>query len=94
MKKKFLRVLLLLTLFSSLGFTASLYVECQDVSPDEWLDFFGIVHLSASSTVKLTTEPTGFPNSIPDGQVLWLYHRWVSQQLSILEPVLSVILRC
>ena len=95
MKEKFLRVLLLLSLFSSLGFTAPLYVGCEDVFPDEWLDLLGLIQSPTALKVILTSQPPAFLDLI-------LYARTFSHHPSGIfflqpfasQPVLSVILRC
>ncbi len=95
MKKNLLNVLLLLTLFSSLGFTALFYVECDNVYLDEWLDLFGMNQPTTTLKVIVTTQPTAFFILISDGHFFWLHHSgsFCSDQFSI-EPPLSLPLRC
>ena len=94
MKKKFLRVLLLLTLSPSLGFTAPFYTDCEDFEPDEWLDFFGITQSITSSKVIFIDQPAAFPGSIPDSRTFH-YHSGISfLQPFLAESALSVTLRC
>ena len=95
MKKKFLGVLLLLSLFSSLSFTAPAYVDCQDPEPDEWLDFLGIIQSATVLLIIPKTQPAAFSGLIPDGQIFQrCYSRDLSLQIFISEPILSVPLRC
>ena len=95
MKKKFLRVLLFLSLISSLGFTAPLYVDCQDLDPDEWLDLFGITQSITALKLIFTDQLPVFPDLIPDGHIFRRHH---SGSLSVHPftsgPALSVALRC
>jgi hypothetical protein len=95
MEKKSLRVLLLLSLFSSLGFTAPVYVDFQDPEPDEWLDFFGIPNSITTLEVIPKTLPAVFGGLIPDSHIFQShYSRDLSLQPFISVPVLSGPLLC
>ena len=95
MKKKFLRALLLLSLFSSLGFTAPVYVDCQDPEPDEWLDIFGMPQSITVLEVTLTTQPPTFFALVSDSHISqWRHAGTLSLQPFASEMALSVALRC
>ena len=81
MRKKFFRPLLLLSLFSSLGFTSPVYVDCEDPESDEQLGFLGIV-----KAVIPKTPLAAFLGLIPDSPML---QRLCSWHLS-LHPFISV----
>jgi hypothetical protein len=87
MGKKSLRILLLLSLFSSLGLTAPVYGDFQDPEPDEWLDFFGIPNLITILEVISKTQPGGFCGLIPDSHI---FRRHYSRDLS-LQPFTSAM---
>jgi len=95
MEKKSVRVLLVLSLFSSLGFSVPVYVDFQDPEPDEWLDFFGIPNSITTLEVIPKTQPVAFLGLIPDSHI---FHRHYSRDLS-LQPFISALvlsgsLRC
>ncbi len=69
MKKKFLRVLLLLSLFPSIGLIPSVYVDYQDSESDECSDFFGIADPINTLDVIPGTQPSAFSNVIPGGNI-------------------------
>jgi hypothetical protein len=97
MKKEFFRVFFFLILLSPLGLTTLLYVECQDLYPDEWLDLFGIPNISGNVKTILTAGPTAFPFSdlIPDGHIFQRqYPETLHSQPFPSELVLPVSLRC
>jgi hypothetical protein len=95
MEKKSLRVLLLLSLFSSLGFTAPVYVDFQDPEPDEWLDFFGIPNSITTLEVIPKTQPAVFWDLIPDSRIFQRHRSWhLFLQPFISTLVLSDPLRC
>ena len=95
MKKKFLRVLLLLSLFSSLAFTAPVYVDCQNPEPDETLDFFGICISKTTLNITSKTQPAAFSGSIPNSHTFDHYYTGgLSLQFFVSASALSVPLRC
>jgi hypothetical protein len=95
MEKKSVRVLLLLSLFSSLGFTAPVYVDFQDPEPDEWLDFFGIPNSITTLEVIPKTQPAVFWGLIPDSHIFQRHcSRHLSLQPFISTPFFSDSLRC
>ena len=95
MKTKLLTVLLLLSIFSSLGFTAPAYVDCKNPELDEWLDLFGITQSITPLKVILKTQPASFSDLIAGGNIFQRhYPRNLSLQSFISAPVLSVPLRC
>lgn len=97
MKRRFFKVFLFLILFSSLGCTAPLYVECQDVYPDEWLDLFGTSEDSVDLTIVLIARPAAFSFShfIPTGHIFQTHDsEGLYLQAFTLERVSSVTLRC
>ena len=97
MKRRFFKVLVIFILFSSMGCTGPLYVECQDLYPDEWLDLFGTFQSSDGLTTFLIAKtaafsfsdcmPTGHAFQTHDSEGLYL-------QAFTLERVSSVTLRC
>ncbi len=92
MKRNFLSALLFLLLFSSVGFTSPVYLDCQDPEPDEWLDFLGIV-----KAVIPQSQSAVFCGLIPDSHMLQRHcSRHLSLQPFILisVPILSGPLRC
>jgi hypothetical protein len=92
---KFLKVLLLLSVFSSLSFTAPIYVDCQDPEPDEWLDIFGITGPITILKVITQTKPAAILDLTPDSHIFrHHYTQDFSLQPSISAPVLTSPLRC
>ncbi len=95
MNEKFLRVLLLLALFASLGLTASSYVECADGSPDEWLDLLGLTQSNTVLKIILTTQPAAFLDLVSDDPIFQCRHSEILfLQPLALESIFSVTLRC
>lgn len=90
-------VFLLFILYSSLSFSTPLFVECQDVYPDEGLDLFGIPCNSLDFTNTLTASriASSFSDFIPNGHTIQRYYSGVFYlQPFTSELVLSVTLRC
>lgn len=99
-RQNLFRLFLLCFVYSILSFTAPLYVECQDIFPDEWLDIFGMLSTPSISaplrttirlfhavlvSFKLTPKDHGLQCHDPGG-FCWL--------LLIFDLVSSVTLRC
>ena len=95
MKEKFLTVVLLLSLFSSLGFNSPVFVDCRDPEPDELLDLFGISNSITTLKAIPETQPAAFSGLIPDSYIFPRRHSWdLCFQPFISGPVSSVPLRC
>ena len=95
MKKDFFRVFFFLILLSALGCTAPLYVECQDLYPDEYLDLFGISDPASALTTILSTHLAIFPVLISNDPIFRRhYSRTFSLHPFTSELVLAVSLRC
>ncbi len=92
---KLLKVLMLLSLFSLLGFTAPAYVDCEEPEPDELLDLFAISESITPLKAIPETQPAAFSGLIPGSYIFPRRHSWdLCFQPFISEPVLSVPLRC
>jgi hypothetical protein len=95
MKNDFFKVFFFLILFSPLSCTAPLYVECQDLYPDEYLDLFGIVDSAPALTTILAIQPGIFPDLVSDNPIFRRHHSGTfSSQPLVSELVLSLSLRC
>ena len=95
MQKNLLVVLLLLSLFSSSGFTSPVYVDCRDPEPDEWPDFFGRPNSLTTLKVIPETQPAALSDVIPDNRMFQGFRSpHLSVQPFISVPILSGLLRC
>ncbi len=95
MRKNLLGVLLLLSLFSSMGFTSPVYVDCRNPEPDEWPDFFGRSNSPRTLKVIPETQPAALSDVISNNRMFQVHRsRHLSAQPSISVPILSSLLRC
>jgi hypothetical protein len=65
-RNKLFRLFLLVFVYSSLNLGAPIYVDCQDLLPDEWLDLLGIPSPSRFSALKTNPSLHGESSALSD----------------------------